>query len=136
MAKRRFSNIFVIILSFIMLAGCATRIGTQANIDEVVFTVGKTTKKGVADILGLPALVETDKKTGAELWGYQKSATLESVEVALVYGSAPSFGVLPWNFYSSDEKLKEFQKADMVYRFNKDGVLIDAKCNRCKQQGK
>ena len=133
MAKRRFSNGLVIILSFILLAGCATRIGTQANIDEVVFTVGKTTKKEVADILGLPALVETDKSSGSELWGYQKNATLAAVHVALVFSDASSISTEMWTFGSTDEKLKEFQKAAMVYRFNKEGVLRDAKCNQCKQ---
>jgi hypothetical protein len=120
---------------FLMLNGCATRIGNQSRFEETVFEIGKTTKHEVADTLGLPAKIKKNEASGDELWAYQQKPTLISIDVAAVDWQRPRL-VYPIGFSPNNIFVNDFKNTAVVYGFNNNGILVDVKYNEQNKNNK
>jgi len=115
------SSIFVLILSAVIgLAGCASTIGNVSDIGQATFSVGKTHKNEVANVLGFPSNRATDDLH--EYWGYRQSPELTGLVYALPTSSTT---VTTYTASKIPDGPAMMDSAAVIYTFNAAGILTD-----------
>lgn len=112
------------LLCALLAAGCAPTIGNRADVNSVTFEIGKTHKKTVAETLGLPADITHSEALGREYWAYRKEPALTGVMYAMPTGAGT---VTTYQVSTGKTGEYDYQDAAIVYVFDRDGVLLDAR---------
>lgn len=107
----------------LMLAACASTIGTKIDIEDARFEIGTTTKNDVADTLGLPNAIEKNQATDREFWAYNDSPQLTGLILPVVssYGGTLSGSTVELPYFSSGQA----DKAALICVFDGKGVLVE-----------
>ncbi len=119
----------IILSSVLILAGCATTaptpvdqrnsVLTQGNV-QMNLAIGKTTKAQVLDVFGAPNITTRDS-AGAEVWSYQRHATVsqstsgESYWTILIAGQSRS----------ADGFSQSNRTMTLIIKFNNNDVVSD-----------
>lgn len=120
----RKSHLAPLSVALLLTTACAPTIGNKADVSKVTFEIGKTTKETVADTLGLPADISRSDALGREYWAYQEKPKLTSVMYALPSGAGT---VTTYQMSTGETGEYDFDDAAVVYVFDRNGVLLDAR---------
>jgi hypothetical protein len=117
-------SITLSISSVMMMARCATAIGNKHDIANVTFEIGKTDKSTVANTLGLPAYISKSEALGREYWAYRAKPELAGV----MYTAPNVAGIVRTHIFPIGQTGNdEYDDADVVYVFDRSGVLVDVR---------
>lgn len=119
--------ISVVVLSAIILSGCATSVGNRASFENTKFVIGETDKHSVASVLGLPS--EVSRSDNLLLWGYPESPKLSGLIIAVP--TAPDV-VSTYAIDVTDES--DLAQSQMVYGFDEAGILRQVSDQRSNKE--
>jgi outer membrane protein assembly factor BamE (lipoprotein component of BamABCDE complex) len=106
----------------LILGGCSSTIGNKSDPAKARFEVGRTSKRQVAETLGLPAAVDHSEDGLQEVWAYQKSPSLKSVNFVAPGGIANPSVFYDVKLFFKDRKLAK--DATVIYVFDSRGILL------------
>ena len=118
------SSIKFSLSSVMALVGCSTSIRNKSNIDNVIFEIGKTDKSTVVKTLGWPDYISKSEALGREYWAYH--AKPEPTKIICAGPNAAGI-VKSYMFPSCQAGGYEYDDADVVYVFDRNGLMVDVR---------
>ncbi|MGB7933052.1 MAG: hypothetical protein WCH04_12645, partial [Gammaproteobacteria bacterium] len=94
------------------------------------FEIGKTDKSTVVKTLGVPADISKSEALGREYWAYRAKPELTKI----MYAAPNVAGIVrTYMFPTGQTGDYKYDDADVVYVFDRNGLLVDVRQPECKK---
>jgi hypothetical protein len=124
---------FVLLIAFLAttISGCSSQIANKIDAGDVKVVLGKTNKKDLSALIGFPSARKIDQKTNHEIWAYANETQLTYVTPKPIGARVDRIGtdLRVTGYYGPSTSYvyglgENFSKADVIYVFDKQGVLV------------